>query len=114
MGKKKPTRGRKSAVDRPVTVAERNRAIKYLQKQGGAHIPRPVNCLVQDAPAATIERCTSVISWLAHVEQPFSGGDLDAAEADVLQMVVDALRHAKKVVRSVGAQADVQAEVAHG
>jgi hypothetical protein len=114
MAKKKSTRGRKSATERPITPAQRDRAIKFLQKQGGAHISRPANGLIQDTPARTIERCKGVISWLAHIEQPFSGGELDAAEADVLLMVADALGHAEKVVRSVGAQADAQMEVAHG
>jgi hypothetical protein len=114
MATKKSTRGRKSATDRPVTVAERNRAIKFLQKHGGAHVPRPVNGLIQDTPAHTIERCKGVISWLAHIEQPFCGSALEAAEADVLHMVVDALDHAEKVVRSIGAQPDAHAEAVHG
>jgi hypothetical protein len=113
MAKKQSTRGRKPATDRRPTIAERNRSIKYLQKQGGAHIPRPANCLIQDTPASTIERYKDVVDWLAHIQQPFSGEVMDSVEADVLHMVVDALEHAEKVVRSVGAQADVQA-VAHG
>jgi hypothetical protein len=72
---------------------------------------RPVNRLVQDTPAQTIDRCRQIVNWLAHIEQPFRGGDLDAAEADVLHMVADALEHAEKVVRSVGSLAD--AEVTH-
>jgi hypothetical protein len=107
MAKKKSTRGSKSATERPVSRAEQIRAIKYLQKHGGAHIPSPTNGLVQDTPAATIEKCKDVITWLAHIEQPFSGASLDAAEADVLLMVSDALGHAEKVVRSVGAQPEV-------
>jgi hypothetical protein len=79
-----------------------------LRKLGGAHIARPVNSLVQDTPARTIERCKDVINWVAHTERPFRG---TAAEADVLHLVVDALEHAEKVVRSVGSLAD--AEVAH-
>lgn len=106
MSTAKKSKKRKTAPDQPVTVAERNRAIKYLQKQGGPHITRPVNGLVQDSPAQTIERCRGIIDWIAHIEQPFSGGALAAAEADVLHMVVDALEHAEKVVRSVGAQPD--------
>ena len=107
MAKKKSTRSSKSATDRPVTRAEQIRAIKNLQKHGGAHIPSPANGLIQDTPAATIERCKGVINWLAHIEQPFTGGEMDAAEADVLLMVSDALGHAEKVVRSVGAQPEV-------
>jgi hypothetical protein len=115
MAKKKSTRPqvrKSSAADQPPTVAERNRAIRHLRKQGGAHIARPTNGLVQDTPAHTIDRCKGVIKWLAHIERPFSGGELDAAEADVLLMVADALEHAEKVVRSVGGMAD--GEVAHG
>jgi hypothetical protein len=114
MAKSKSTRGCKPATDRRPTVAERNRAIKALQEHGGAHIPRPANCLIQDTPASTIERCKDVISWLAHIEQPFTGQSLDSAEADILHMVTDALGHAERVVRSVGAKADAQAEVSHG
>jgi hypothetical protein len=77
-------------------------------------MPKPANCLVQDTPASTIERCKDVIDWLAHIEQPFTGEALDSAEADILHMVTDALEHAEKVVRSVGALADAQAGVAHG
>jgi hypothetical protein len=98
----------KRAKTKGVTVAERNQAIKYLQKQGGAHIPTPANCLVQGTPAATIDRCRGVIRWLAYIEQPLIGEEMDAAEADVLLMVSDALEHAEKVVRSVGAHAEVQ------
>jgi hypothetical protein len=101
-----------SADDHVPTPAERNRAIRKLRKLGGAHMVRPANGLVQDTPAHTIDRCKGVIKWLAHIEQPFSGGELDAAEADVLLMVADALEHAEKVVRSVGSMAD--GEVAHG
>jgi hypothetical protein len=84
---------RSSADDQPPTVAERNRAIRKLRKLGGAHMVKPANRLIQDTPAGTIERCKCVIDWLAHIEQPFSGGDLDAAEA---------------VVRNVGSLADVE------
>jgi hypothetical protein len=101
-----------SAADQPPTVAERNRAIRKLRPLGGAHITKPSNGLVQDTPAHTIDRCKGVIKWLAHIEQPFTGGELDAAEADVLHMVADALEHAERVVREVGSLAD--AEVAHG
>jgi hypothetical protein len=105
------TRARKSPTDQPPTVAQRNRAIRQLRKSGGAHVPRPPNFLIQDTPAQTIERCKRVVNWLAHISQPLRGGDLDAAEADVLHTVVDALEHAERVVRSIGAQADL--EVAH-
>jgi hypothetical protein len=107
-------KGRKtSAADQPPTPAERRKAIRYLRKHsGGAHVPRPVNGLVQDTPAQTLERCRRVVSWLAHIEQPFASGELDAAESDVLHMVVDALDHAHKVIRSIGSLAD--AERAHG
>jgi hypothetical protein len=113
---KSPTKARKSrkssADDRPVSAAERNQAIKFLQKHGGAHVPRPINGLIQDTPANTIDRCRQLVNWLAHIERPFSGDELDAAEADVLHFVVDALDHAEKVVRSVGSLAD--GEAAHG
>ena len=107
-------KARKSlAADQPPTPAERRKAIRYLRKHsGGAHVPRPINGLVQDTPALTLERCRRVISWLAHIEQPFSGGELDAAQSDVLHMVVDALDHAGKVIRSIGSLAD--GERAHG
>lgn len=98
---------KRSTTDQPPTLAERRQAIRYLRKHsGGAHIPRPINGLVQDTPAQTLERCRRVVSWLAHIEQPFRSGELDAAEADVLHMVADALDHAEKVVRSVGSVAD--------
>lgn len=118
MAKRIITRGKASkgtADNQPPTAAERNRAIKYLRKQGGAHVPRPANGLVNDSPAQTIEACMRVVRWFAHIEQPFgegTGGELGAAQADILNMVADALDHAERVVRSVGAQAD--AEVAHG
>jgi hypothetical protein len=112
MAKSKSRTPASNAQDRKPTVAERDLAIRFLQRQGGAHIPRPPNGLIQDTPASTIDRCRQVVSWLAHIEQPFSGGELDAAQSDVLLMVADALGHAEKVVRSVGAQADVQ--VANG
>ncbi len=116
MAKSKSTRspGRKpSAADQPPTPAERRKAIRYLRKHsGGAHVPRPINGLVQDTPAQTLERCRRLVSWLAHIEQPFASGELAAAESDVLHMVVDALEHAEKVLRSVGSVAD--GERAHG
>ena len=106
-----------SAGDQPPTLAQRRKAIRYLRKHsGGAHVPRPLNGLVQDTPAHTIERCKDVINWLAHIEQPFASDNLAAAESQVLHMVVDALGHAEKVVRSIGSQADAEREggVAHG
>jgi hypothetical protein len=60
----------------------------------------PINGLIQDTPANTIERCRGVINWLAHIEQPFTGGELAAAEADVLHFVSDALEHAEKAFRT--------------
>jgi hypothetical protein len=114
MAKAKSTRAQapKSQADQRPSAAERNRAIRRLRPLGGAHIKRPANCLVQDTPAHTIERCKGVVNWLAHIEQPFTGGELDAAEADVLRMVADALDHAERVVRDFGSLAD--AEVNHG
>jgi hypothetical protein len=102
------TKARKSSGDQPPTVAERNRAIKQIRKLGGTHMPRPANRLVRDTPAETIDRCRQIVSWLACIERPFSDGDLDAAEADVLHMVMDALDHAEKVVRSAGSLADAE------
>jgi hypothetical protein len=107
MAKQKSTRGRKSATDGPVTAAERNRAIKFLRKQGGAHVSRPANGLIQDTPGHTVDRCKAVINWLAHIEQPFHDSGLDAAQADVLLLVVDALDHASRVVHAVGADTEV-------
>lgn len=105
-------KSKSSANDQRPTPAERSQAIRTLRTYGGAHIPRPANVLIQDSPAATVERCKCIVDWLAHIEQPFTGGDLAAAEADVLHMVVDALEHAEKVIREVGSLAD--GEVAHG
>jgi hypothetical protein len=102
----------KSSADQPPTPAERNRAIRHLRKHGGVHLARPSNGLIQDSPADTVERCKCVVDWLAHIEQPFTGRNMASAEGDVLQMVVDALEHAEKVIREVGSYAD--AEVAHG
>jgi hypothetical protein len=115
MAKSKSTRlkaRKSSAADQPPTPAERRRAIRSLRKDGGAHLARPSNGLIQDTPADTVGRCKSVVDWLAHIEQPFTGGNMAAAEADVLHMVVDALEHAENVIRQVGSLAD--AEVAHG
>jgi hypothetical protein len=61
----------------------------------------PANCLVQDTPANTVQRCRRVIGWLAHIEQPFSDGELDAAAADILHMVTDALEHAETTFRTL-------------
>jgi hypothetical protein len=60
----------------------------------------PINGLVQPTPADTLERCKRVINWLAHIEQPFRGGELDAAESDVLHLVRAALEHAEATVRT--------------
>jgi hypothetical protein len=67
-------------------------------------VPRPTNYLIQNTPWHTIERCKGIINWLAHIEQPFTGGELDAAEADVLLLVADALDHAANTIRIVGAE----------
>jgi hypothetical protein len=61
----------------------------------------PVNTLVQSTPANTLERCRGVIRWLAHIEQPFSGEELAAAEADILNLVGDALEHAEEAFRNL-------------
>jgi hypothetical protein len=115
MAKSKSTRlkaRKSSAADQPPTPAERRRAIRALRNHGGAHLARPANVLIQDSPAETVERCKCIVDWLAHIEQPFTGGNMVAAEADVLHMVVDALEHAENVIRQVGSLAD--AEVSHG
>ena len=104
-------RAPKAPDDQPETAAERRRVIRGLRKQGGAHIARPPNGLIQDAPADTVARCKGVISWLAHIDRPFNDERLAAAEADVLLMVVDALEHAEKVIHSVGALADAETDV---
>lgn len=98
-----------SAADQPPTTAERRKAIRYLRKHGaGAHVARPVNGLIQDSPGHTIERCKRIVSWLAHIQQPFRDAELDAAECDVLHWVADALQHAEKVVLSVGSLSDAE------
>jgi hypothetical protein len=61
----------------------------------------PANRLVQDTPANTIGRCRQVITWLACIEKPFSGDEFDAAEADILLAVSDALEHAEKAFRTM-------------
>src|SRR5579864_9074843 len=106
---KKSTRGRKSATDRPVTAAERNRAIKFLQKHGGAHVSMPVNGLIQDTPVGTIERCRHVVAWIARTGHPYGGCARPIAEADILHIVVDALEHAEKVIRDIGAPPEAHA-----
>jgi len=63
----------------------------------------PSNGLVQDTPAGTIEHCRRIISWLAHIEQPFgegADGELGAAQSDILHLVGDALEHAETTFRS--------------
>jgi hypothetical protein len=116
MAKSKSSRARarkSAAADQKPTTAERNQAIRYLQKHSrGAHVPRPTNTLVQGTPANTIDRCRRVVGWLAYIDQPFTDTDLGAAQGDVLRMVVDALEHAEKIIRSIGSLSD--AEVAHG
>jgi hypothetical protein len=83
-------------------VAERNRAIKQLQKLGGAHLMKPVNVVVGGTPADTLEHCRRVIDWVANTSGSTSSADCDAARTDVLYSVVDALRHAETVLRDIG------------
>jgi len=115
MAKSKSTRTppRKSADDRPSTTAESIAATKKLRKVG-AQPARPANGLIQDTAGATVERCRRIIDWLAHIGQPFSDGELQAAEADVLHLVVDALEHSEKVIHHFGASSDAELAAAHG
>ncbi|MFO1465885.1 MAG: hypothetical protein U1F35_05505 [Steroidobacteraceae bacterium] len=94
--------------DGPPTKAEKRKAVAFLQQSGGAHLPQPKNRLIGDSPADTIERCTRVIDWFAHIEEPFHSDALEAAKADVLHGVVDALGFAERVLRQLGARAPVQ------
>jgi hypothetical protein len=116
------TKPRKSSGDQPPTVAERNRAIRKLRPLGGAHRARPINSLVEDTPANTIERCKGILRWVVRLDRvrragilsdPFSGGELGEAATDVLRLAADALEHAEKVIRSVGSLADAEV-AAHG
>ena len=93
------------ALDGTPTTAERRSAVRSLQKGGGAHLARPQNLLVSDTPRETVERCRRIIDWLAHIEEPFSGEELEAAKADVLHGVVDALKHAETVLFDCGSEA---------
>ena len=103
MAKSNSTRASaRNFYDRLPTAAERNRAIKQLQKSGGAHIAKPVNLLVGATPADTLERCTRVINWVAGASETTSSADSDAARTDVLFSVVDALRHAERVLQDIG------------
>jgi hypothetical protein len=88
---------------RKPTTAERNRAIKHLQKSGGAHVPRPENLLVGHSPVDTLESCCRVVGWMATtMGDAAPGDDHDAARTDVLCTVGDALRHALRVLRDIG------------
>jgi hypothetical protein len=107
MAKSNSTRARaRISADRPPTAAERNRAIKQLQKHGGAHLVKPVNLLVGATPADTLESCRRVIDWVAGATETTSSADCDAARTDVLFSVVDALRHAETVLRDIGSLPD--------
>jgi hypothetical protein len=57
----------------------------------------PRNALIHNDPCQTIIACRQVIDWLAHIEQPFEGEEMDVAEAYVMRTVVDALGHAELV-----------------
>ena len=98
--------GKAKRADRPVTTAQHGRAIAFLQKTGGAHVPQPPNGLIGDKPAVTIQRCKQIISFFAHIEEPFHGEELEAAKADILNGVADALEHAERVLRSIGSSPD--------
>jgi hypothetical protein len=88
---------------RKPTTAERNRAIRQLQKHGGAHAPRPENLLVGHSPVDTLERCSRVVGWMATtMGDAAPGDDHDAARTDVLCTVFDALRHALRVLQDIG------------
>ena len=104
MAKSNSTRARaRNFYDRLPTAAERNRAIRQLQKQGGAHVPRPENLLVGHSPVDTLERCCRVVGWMATtMEDAAPGDDHDAARTDILCTVVDALRHAERVLQDIG------------
>jgi hypothetical protein len=107
MAKSNSTRARApDFYTRKPTTAERNRAIKHLQKQGGAHVAKPVNLLVGATPADTLESCRRVIDWVAGASESTSSADCDAARTDVLFSVVDALRHAETVLRDIGSLPD--------
>jgi hypothetical protein len=82
-----------------------------LRTEDSILIPR--NPLIVDTNVVeTIEHCKGVISWLAHIEQPFAGdGELAAAEAHILHMVSDALEFAQAVLED---RAESRAEVNHG
>ena len=98
--------GRRAIAERPVTEAQRSRAIAYLQKNGGAIVGAPPNGLVGDEPAVTIQRCKQIISFFAHIEEPFHGEELEAAKADILNGVADALDHAERTLRRYGSAHD--------
>jgi hypothetical protein len=103
MAKSNSTRARaRNFYGRLPTAAERNRAIKQLQKSGGAHVAKPVNLLVGATPADTLESCRRVIDWVAGASGSTSSADCDLARTDVLFSVVDALRHAETVLRDIG------------
>jgi hypothetical protein len=85
----------------------RRRAIAYLQKNGGPRaFAEPRNRLIGDSTAQTIERCRCIVSWVAHVHEPFHRDELEAAKADILHSVADALAHAEMVLRRIGSAAD--------
>ena len=86
----------------PPTFEERREAVRQLRRHGGAHIEIPRNQLVGRSPDDTIARCKNVIDWLAHIEEPFRGEDLEAAKASILHTIADALGHAEMVIRDIG------------
>jgi hypothetical protein len=97
MSTKKTSRRKPHPIyDREPTPAE-IRAARDQAILQGAHA-RPANRLVDANPANTIENCRRIIDWLAHIEEPFSDGELDVAKADVLHLVVDGLEHVEKQI----------------
>lgn len=84
--------------DKPVTHAQRMRAIAQLRRNGGVVIVAPVNILVRSHPAQTIEACREVLAVLVRAPK-------ETRAADILhEMVQDALIHAQTTLETYGAE----------
>jgi hypothetical protein len=97
------TRARKKRgtdqTERPATPAESLSAVITLIRQNAFQYPR--NPLVEPNPATTINSCRKAIDFLSHIEQPFTGADMDLAEMFIVRMVRDALEHAESVTTAL-------------
>lgn len=105
MARSKSTRPGALATDEAnheSTLAKRRAAAAALRRSGPIHRV-PSNRLVGPHPSETISRCTGVIDFLAHIEEPFTDERLDAAKGHILGTVVDALEHAQMILEEIGA-----------